>query len=366
MNKKLIAIAVASGLGFAANAASAGEVAVGGHAHISVDYLSTDLASGDERSDANLAVSSNSSRLNFKGSEDLGNGTQVGFFMEWQVGLDGNRASDLAPRNRYAFIKGSNWGEVRVGRHDTPMKIVGRKVDLFYSTQLGENRLIVAQNGFDQRTDNTIAYISPGERFNVLAAYVADHNLASPGSPPPDSEARVDNNDFDAISVALNLNFGGFYGAVAYEQHNISDVGLAPGASDSRSAVRLVGSYTGSGAPWKVTGFYQTTADVGFTDGADQDYYGVGFAWGKQTVFKAAYYVADEIDDTTDTGASNISAGIDYKATKRTMFYVTATLLDNDDNQSYGITGGHDDRTYIPTEAGGDVTGVSFGIRHTF
>jgi predicted porin len=383
MNKKLIAIAVASTFGLAASAANAGEVAVGGQAHISVDWISAkNDAAPDAVKESNIALSSNSSRINFKGSEDLGNGTEVGFFFEWGVGLDGGQ-NDLSTRNRYAFIKGKNWGQVRLGKMDTPMKVLGRKMDLFYSTQLGENRMIVGQAsgststyaggpGWDLRTDNTIAYITPGEKINGVIGYVTDHDLC-PGEPGN----RFDNNNCDAISALLNLNFGGFYAGIAYEIHNAKDY-VPAGFEDSEQGVRVGISYTGSSAPWKVTGLAQFGKDVGFLS-QDQNAYGVGFAWGKQTVFKAQYFVMDKLKDceTTgtcanedDTGASNLSLGVDYKASKQTMFYVTGTFTSNDDEQVYGITGGHDDKANVQGSvgvgAGEDVQGLSLGMRYVF
>ena len=61
--------------------------------------------------------------------------------------------SALSRRNQYAGLKSDTFGTLLVGRHDTPVKVIGRKADLFWSTQLGQNRSDTAQTeGVDHST----------------------------------------------------------------------------------------------------------------------------------------------------------------------------------------------------------------------
>ncbi len=53
-----------------------------------------------------------------------------------------------------------------LGKHDTPMKLVGRKVDNFGDTMADSRNLlgssdIPAAQTLDLRTPNTVAYVSP-------------------------------------------------------------------------------------------------------------------------------------------------------------------------------------------------------------
>jgi len=102
---------------------------------------------------------------------------------------DTNAGSNtLKARNRYVGLKSDTYGTGVVGRHDTPMKVIGRKVDMFWSTQLGNNRNITTINGHDLRADNVIGYISPNfGPVHAFLAYVTDHNLANQKSGNTDS-----------------------------------------------------------------------------------------------------------------------------------------------------------------------------------
>ena len=128
MKKNLIALAVAAAV--AAPAAVMADATVYGKINMSID-------SQDDGSESGLFHSSNDSRMGFKGSEDLGNGLSTIYQVE--VDLDGSGpGADLAwqngLRNTYIGVA-SNWGTVLTGKHDTPYKIVGRKLDLFGDTR---------------------------------------------------------------------------------------------------------------------------------------------------------------------------------------------------------------------------------------
>ena len=116
MNKKLLAIAVGAAMIAGATAATAGEAELYGKIHMSIDSMDNDVADDPltvaNESQDGIFVSSNSSRLGIKGSEDLGNGLSVVYKYEMQtdyssVKLDGSR-------NAYAGLKGG-FGQVELG-----------------------------------------------------------------------------------------------------------------------------------------------------------------------------------------------------------------------------------------------------------
>ena len=113
MKKRLLAIAIATTLvsPLAANA----DVTTYGIVHMSVGTVDT----GTSGSVDNWQIRSHASRLGFKGSEDLGNGLSANFKLEY--GVDPQASPGLSSRNQYLGLKGG-FGEVRVGRHDTPLK----------------------------------------------------------------------------------------------------------------------------------------------------------------------------------------------------------------------------------------------------
>ena len=349
MKKKLLAAAVAASIAAPAAGMAAGPT-IYGQAHWSGDYLKND-------DDSAFAVSQNSSRIGVKGAYDLGGGLSAIYLFEWGVFLsDGPSGSSSSPglsrRNTYAGFKHDTYGTVVVGRHDTPGKIVGRKADLFWSTQLGQNRSFTDYQdgsgfgpGFDQRFDNTIGYISPNwGPVHIFAAYIADHQTRVSGiadgtvrdaSGNPRTFEVSDNNDFQAFSVAgiyeqKNVfTDDDLYIGISYEQHQI---GFTPGVNtanlkDKEQALRVGATY-GLGN-WKFAIFFQNGTDQGFVDGADRNMFGGGLAYKMgQNTFKGQVYAMQELDDTNRLGSGNdtdailFAIGWDHAFSKNVQFYV--------------------------------------------
>ncbi|HKJ76635.1 MAG TPA: porin, partial [Gammaproteobacteria bacterium] len=172
----MIAIAIAGAMA-APLAAQAGEAAIYGKMHVSVDVFDNDtvdtdaVTAGNQGEDSGTGLSSNSSRIGFKGSEDLGGGMSAVWQVENDVDLTGD-AGGWAERNSFVGLAGG-FGTVLIGNHDTPLKDI--RMDFFGDT-IGDNRAITElDQKADLRTGNTIAYISPkmgGLEF--IGAYVTD------------------------------------------------------------------------------------------------------------------------------------------------------------------------------------------------
>ncbi len=306
-----------------------------GQAHVSADWL-------DNSNESNLAVSSNSSRLGVKGSMPLDNGLEAFYLAEWGVGYSGEK--DWNMRNRYVGLKG-NFGKVLLGRHDTPMKKLGRSVDLFWSTQLGENRVLVSKNNFDQRYNNGILF-STGKNVTFTAAHYTD----------TDGD-RIDNNDNSVSSVSLVYKKSNFMIGGGYEL-----VKMASG--DDATGARLVAS--ANFGDFRLVGFFESAAAVGGMDGHDRNAAGIGasFKSGK-LLYKAQVYSMGEYDDMNDTEGSLVSVGVDYKHSKKVTCYVTAGSISNGDSAKFGIVGvGHDEK--IDAVQGESNTGLSVGMRIKF
>ena len=364
MKKNILTAAVAALVAtpFAASA----DTTLFGQFEGSVDFLSADSGAND----SGIAASSNSSRIGIKGAHDLGGGLKGVYHMEWGVsgtgdetgkGKDSNGDSftkgDLSQRNRFVGLAGG-FGTVIIGRHDTPLKIVGRKADLFWSTQLGQNRSLTNPSdggpGWDLRVNNVLAYISPKlGPVTVIAAYVTDHTLAGPSSPV------VENNDNSAYSVLAMGNFGPIFAAVGYEAHDLAS------STETESAARL--TLSGNLGAVKLVGFYQAAKDQGFTAGNDRNVFGVGasFKAGSNT-FKGQFYKADANKTKTKDGATLMAVGIDHAMSKSTSVYAQYAMLDNDTNGTFALGGaGHGSKT-SPAAAGDTLSGVSLGIRVKF
>lgn len=362
MGKAYLTVVIAGA--FATPVAVQADVTIYGVAHISVDALDNDgpglSALGEPVIDEDGAfVSSNDSRIGFKGNEGLGNGLQAIWQIETEVRLDEGGGeedgTELADRNSFVGLKGG-WGVLLAGRHDTPFKIVSRNVDLF-DEQIGDSRNILRNNGanavglmtesvgFDERPGNAVAYVSPNfQGVQGMVLYSAE-------------DGREEG---DLASANVTYSRGPMWAGAAYETHGEA---LA-GGGDEENGWRLSASY-GLGV-LKLTALYQQLKDLGGVSGADRDAWGVGGAYSRgRNVLKAQWYAADELDTATDSGAAMWVLGIDRNFSRRTTGYVAYARTDNDAGSAFSMAseGRGDEVTPL---LGGDPSGFSLGLVHRF
>ena len=193
--KKLLAIAIAAGL-VAPMAVMADTTLYG--------KLKVSIGSDDDGKDAVTTVKSHKSRLGIKGTNELDvAGMSATYQVEFDLGkyLDnsghefGTTDSNLGTRNAWLGLKG-NFGEVRVGRHDTPYDLATGVLDFM---NLG------GHNGLDDdtRATNAIAYMKGFGPLGFAAAYVPDEKAGS-------------NNDI--ISSLVNYSSNGIYAGWGYQK----------------------------------------------------------------------------------------------------------------------------------------------------
>jgi len=347
MNKKLLAIAVAGAMA-APLAANAGDVTVYGKMHVTIDSIDHEVTAGGARDTTQTQISSQSSRIGFKGEEDLGNGMKAIFKLESSIDVTNDETGGLGARNRYVGLSG-NFGTILAGYHDYPVKEVGRAVDLF-PEYIGDNRNILQEvtSEADERGDNSIMYRSPKMNgFGVALMYSADTTQTT----------NVDDNDTDSWSANATYNNGPLYVGFGYLDNNVS-------ASADEQVWRLSASYK-FGA-FKVVGLYQDVNDAGGSAGTDNEAWGIGGAYTfGNNVIKAQYYSMDDVGSTANSGADMFALGIDHKFSKRTTLYAAYADTDNDANQDAGMNSGGRTDDNDPT-TGRDQDGFSIGLIHNF
>lgn len=322
--KKLIAAAVAAAVIVPATAMAGSTLY--GKIHMSVSYIDSDANTGVTNYEE-VNVASHSSRIGVKGSEDLGNGMKLGYLMEWSVGMDGG--GDLGQRNRYVTL-GGGFGTALFGKVDTPMKTLGRKVDLFGERAADTRTLTRATSAMDNRQNNVIAYVTPNlSGLSATLAYVTDV-----------TSATGDNNDTDAFSAnAIYSNgpllIGGAYTQVAGETW---DTATTKGKNERD--YRLAGSYK-MGA-FKVVGSYTDTGSGGGVSKNDYSVWQLGgaFDFGSNTI-KAQYSDKSEGVKKSKDGAAVWAIGFEHKMSKRTMVYVDYGMVNNDKGSAIAITPGY-------------------------
>ncbi len=165
MQKKLIALAIA-GLA-AAPAFAQTNVTIYGVADLTWEYVDAKGARNETADlDGRSRLTSNSSLLGFKGVEDLGNGLKAIFQFETGISADTGMGSSFSARDTFVGLS-SAWGTILGGNLTHPLRAMGSKVSMSpgatgigftaatYGTILG------LKTGTDDRTPNTVAYVSP-------------------------------------------------------------------------------------------------------------------------------------------------------------------------------------------------------------
>jgi predicted porin len=357
MNKKLLSLAVAGVLAGGIGIAQA-DVTVYGLAHVSIDKVKN---TGNASSD-NVVVASNSSRLGFKGSEDLGSGLKAIWQMENQLNMDNDNSSGaFSSRNRHVGLSGG-FGTFIMGVQDSPFKSVGRSVELF-PEYVGDARNLTSgggdQAGWDQRPESSVMYSTPSMGgFGINVLYSAENGSSTS---TPAGTTTTDNNDNRIYSLSGTYKGGPVSVGLGYEIHNVAP---AIAGGDNEEGLRL--AVSGTFGPARVVGLYQQVKNLSGAANADRTTYGVGaaFTFGG-SVIKAQYYMADDLDsDTTGTsGAKMMAVGYDYNFSKTTTAYVAYAKTTNDDGATTTFqvnSGGHGDASTVA--AGADPYVASIGM----
>lgn len=302
--KKMLVIAVAAAL--IAPAAAMADTTLYGKLHASVGSVDTGTGS-------DTVVESHSSRFGVKGSTELDNGLSATYGLEYGLDIDGDNSRALAARNTFAGVKG-NFGEVRIGRHDTPAKLATAGLDAFADTY-GALENIIATDG--HRVDNAVAYIN---KFGPVGFAYA-HSTA----PLAQDLSTAALPDTAANTAMANYSNGPIYAGVGYTDiKNVgttANLGLGYKAEAGHFANLVYEQAEGDGANTVAS---QNATGIPAAGQKDTNVYVAGgFKTGAATI-KAAY------GEGKRDGAGKekqTSVGVDYSLGKKTAAY----LLWNED-----------------------------------
>ncbi len=292
----------------------AAEATFYGRAHFALNHLDD---GNDYRA---FSVSSNSSRVGVNASHPFRDQLEVIAQFEGTVDIDqANDDFTFSSRNAYGGFRG-DWGMVRIGKFDTPLKRLMNSVELFRD-QVGDARNIARSRAdvgddvrvnFDSRFDNAVGYTSPSNHPVVInLAYSADTQ----------DQTSADDNRNDALSGSLSYTRGRFYAAVAHERVNFGDPAL-----DEREATRLAASHE-----WPfitLNGFFQTTTNP------NDDVIGLGasHALNQEVTLKAQHY---RLDADSGDDAALYSLGVDWAVEDNLMLYSTLSRISNSGDSGY-------------------------------
>ncbi|HUX89073.1 MAG TPA: porin [Gallionellaceae bacterium] len=376
MQKKIIVLALAAA--FAAPAfADTANVNIYGAVNMSVESINNgDSAAGAKGSVMNK-VSSNTTKLGFKGTQDLGDGVSAIWQIEQQIdgdnsGGSGSGKATFATRNTFVGLSDKALGTVQLGKMDTPYKASTRSLDAF-GDMLADNRSLMggvkgksAELAFDGRDGDVVAYTSPEMGgVTLAAAYVmgAEQNSATTV------------NQGSATSLAAMYKAGDLSANLGYEVHNYGTAasgtlaGTAASDGQKETAMKLGVGYKLDAL--YLSAIYEKTSDSLAAGLAKYDHNAWNVAakydLSSNNTVKLSYTKASEINNIADTGATQLSAGFDHKLAKTTSVYALYTVLTNGDAINYvladaGSTGG----AFTGAGNGSKVSAMAAGVKHAF
>ena len=349
MKKSLIALAVLAASGAAMAQSS---VSLFGIIDAGVGYVDNATPAGGNK--WGVGTSGNAtSRIGFRGVEDLGGGLKAGFWLEGEVFADGGNPDGLNFKRRSTVGLEGNFGEVRLGRDLVSGYNKTSTYDLFSQTGIGQFSgwrnwdAATATNGDENgiRSNNMVSYYTPnfgGIKGGI--SYGFDEQVGGKAGRYVGGNVSYDNGP---ISVA-----------VSYDRLNVVKAGI----EGDRDALTLGASYNFGVA--KLIGIaqqHQYSYDVG----ADRKYnnyaLGVSAPVGGAGEVKLQYARYDQ--KATGGNADQLSLGYVHNLSKRTAVYGTVAYLKNKDGSNLGLQSKGINTTAAVNEK---QTGVQVGVRHSF
>jgi predicted porin len=293
-----IAVALLSSLSMSVFAA---DVDIYGKANLSIQ--SSDFGEGSF-----TEVTSNASRIGFKGTHELTDGLTVIYKAEFEVDLDGDghkgygsKEKDVdtfEARNQYVGLAGS-FGEVLLGKNDTMLKQSQGKVDLFSDLNGDIKNLWKGEN----RMADTVSYKTPKfNDFRVGVTYIAEDSV------------DADN----GVSVAV------FYGDVKLKKSKV----FASIAVDSEVKGYDITRATVQGKIGGVVLGAMVQTQEKINGSAEMDGYMVSAKYKMDKVTFKGQYQAANFDGSDDK--SGVTIGADYSLAKSTKLYTFYTSFDMD------------------------------------
>lgn len=363
MKKSLLALAA---LGAFAGAASA-QSSVTMFGIVDVNVMSVD---NNDRTYSMGTDGMASSRLGFRGVEDLGGGMKASFWLEMGLQPDtgknasvwGNGGADnqLFFNRRSTVSLSNKWGELRLGRDYTPTFWNWTNFDPFGTNGVGSATNIALSS--DLQTALAGSTFGTLVRANNMVSYVLPAGTQGMGLYGQLSVAAGESaNGNKYWGGRIGYAAGPFDIAAAYGR--TEELLTGPNTDVDLDAWNIAGSW--NFGFMKLSGFYsQMEADgrvagVSGTAGRDNWFVGVSAPFGQWNL-KASYGGTDGTDALDNVDATQWAIGVDYNLSKRTALYATWSSINNDNSQ-FSVS-----NQASALSVGTNSTGGQLGIRHSF
>jgi predicted porin len=334
MKKSLIALAV---LGAAGAASAQSQVTLFGVVDVGVRHVDNAGTKQTQLSTDGMQ----SSRLGFRGTEDLGGGLRAGFWLESAINADTGtpNSSRFWHRRATVSLSSTTLGEVRLGRDTTPTWNTLADYDAFGTNGIGDTSLsYAALGGVDTkvRSDNMVSYFLP----STLGGVYGQLSVAA--------GEGVAGKKYTGGRVGYRIAGLDVSGAYSQTEVTTDDVELAVfGASYDFGVVKVGGSFQ----------------EAKYQDAKDRHYnIGASVPFGA-TVVRASYSKAEGAGTLAAREADQYAVGVVHNLSKRTAVYSTYALMDNKGTANYtvGSISGFTMPAIAETSQGFEV-----GVRHSF
>lgn len=280
-----------------------------------------------------------SSRLGFRGTEDLGNGLKALFNLEAGIQLDtGAGDSALFGRRAVVGLEGG-FGTVTVGREYTPVDDVSSASHILGQGFYGSNLSAFTNGKITRRVSNAVKYKTASlQGFKVGAIVGLGETLSGPS------------NDYKSLSAEYQN--GPFYVGGAYATLDR----LATGGNDKEAIIGA--AYTVG--PWQFKGNWMRGDQAGPNNRYTQFNVGASYAIGKGTIY------GNVQQSKLETGArgNGYALTYSYALSKRTNVYGSYAIVDNNARGLFSVASAGS--TVTPAVAGATPKAFAAGVRHTF
>lgn len=308
-----------------------------------IDMGLQQLTNGSKRVRAVSIDGLQTSRLGFRGTEDLGDGMTAGFHLEGALSPDTGGSSLDFRRRSTVSLASRRLGEVRLGRDYTPTFWSISRFNVFGTNGVGAaSNLLYGFDGLSStsstvvRSNNSVGYFLPD---NLGGVYGQAMYAMGEGAPGRYTGARL---GYAAGAIDVAAGYSVTDNNAAGNRFKVSNLGGSYKLGDAR----LMALWHSS----EQTTRKQTGWALGGT-------YTLGL-----TTLRASYVKAHYTNSTgaVDYSGNQLAVGAVHMLSKRTSLYATISRVSNGAGARYVIPGGS------TVSAGEGSRGTEMGIYHTF
>jgi predicted porin len=285
-----------------------------------------------------------SSRIGFRGTEDLGNGLKAMFNLEAGTAIDtGAGDSALFGRRAVVGLEGG-FGSLTLGREYSPIAAVAGATDAFGQGFYGSNLSAFTSNRLTRRLANSVNYKSPSwNGLKLLAAYAAGE-VTTANTPSGDLKG-----------VGLEYTLGSLYLGAAYHQ-----IDRVPADKDKESAIGAAYKFDQLGG-FELKANWMQADREGTAAKYKQANLGGSMPFGPHRV-----YANFQQQKQGAARGNSWALAYTYSLSKRTNLYASYASLDNNSGGVFGLSSSSVTIAPAATAPGADPDVFSLGLRHTF